>query len=1137
MPETVNSASRTSIPAAVSQTLRSWKGPDRASYRFEMGENGQGRGEGDWPDVVGQKLSAAQIVLGVCKEDAVNAGVEPLAFGSRLAASGQPAAMVYSSLTKDVQRVIDKAALIYAGRSHLELSPSTNDLASLRESLLHALEREWQKSQMFLPPSQPGEGDEPAFNGFTFVNAAGSSFQDLLSAPSVMHIPGMAELSQTQRSALIAERLGELGINESYKVGTIEFTLASVVTLTNRALGQDVPENLGTRSELLMQFQHLVEQWQAAPEATINPFVFAAIHLAKSSGDNLLGANWKEKCAAAATYFGERWLANFGAPPSHFDRVEQAYSIMERESGWDDIDLEYEKVGFSESYAWFLTETKYMTPIERFLYLADMPGPLGKKMVLKCEHDVKHRSHVLDPQQLLQRAEEDHNKMVAAHPWIVARAKENLRLSGQSTSETAVDSEMSRIVGQLEAETESHRHLVSGLNFVKDWYISQIPIVGGIYNVEEGIRHGNIKQIIGGGLALSLEVGGMMVVGLRGGAVAGAELSPHISPQAGASSAMAHVVSELNIPRSELLVETAPARLPPVIGNAAPLGIELAGVDEIFSEVPPRFSGMQPGEKITYIHEMSGQQLVVTRVESTGETIALSPVSGQQGTFHLADWVTGEAVKNGELNPYHMDPKTGRIEPSGRLCGGGIGCSKPSRGRTSTDAEMEDPLLPSVQVVETIRDQPPPIDPTQVQIHEGASSGWRLETEAAEGPKQIRIDVASELTESTSIGLPSPSDLNSGDWSARSPQALIDSHRGVTRAEIHAGPEFQDAGAISSKPAMPIESRLADLPSKSADVFVQVPTQEGHPTAFWDAYPNLDRIPSDWGQVSEPVNSEAFARGPSLPNLRSQGQYVTDGVAGQAIAYDGEYWTVIGGDNPGQRAARTEIAVTAWNDQYSSYHIGHATAWDLGDGAFAMRTPAIPFREGYAKSLDIPRGTYGRPLVTTVDEISSSEVIPPPLEHFRNEMGDRAVVMAGGKWVGQETNEPIYWYKGRYWTFQEGETLQSRYDAAKAFVQNWNAAFSKSSGQYASVKILPEDEAVAVLTVGLPPHAADIKSSGMPSPATIGESTAQLGRPAAQERAEVEATATVSRASISVEEQSREVTDVPRADELENWIM
>ncbi|WP_137392384.1 hypothetical protein [Rhodoligotrophos defluvii] len=637
----------------------------------------------DWEVPRSQAMSATAALTEINDSDP-HVRIDPRVLGARVALGSAGIAQIFS--TRDGHS-IDQAALLYNNVKPQEISfdlSSPSRLSVLRKTFLEALAREWRKTQIFSFDELEGDpAAPPLFKHATILNAAGKTIAELADDASLVHTPGLDGLSDEDRRDLLAEWARDNGLDVHHTIGTIEFSLASVLAQRAISRGEAPPEVLVDRESLLKAFQDEIIRWQEHPRDSFNPLVQAAFHLASSSGEPPNRKDPKASLKQAVSSFAERWNANFGKPPS-FDRAAAALDILQRETGQSRDDLEYEETDFSALHAFGVTETVRVTPLARFLELADRPG-VGHVLALRCEHDEHHHHHVINPRADLQRAEETFNASLPQQAWVMARAKENLRLGGKMPTPDDISAEAGRIVADYEAETEGHRDLIRGLEFLKNWYISQIPIVGGIYNIEEGIRHDDIKQIIGGALALTGEAAVAMVA-RRGG------MAFEVTSEAEAGGSMPSAPGDLSSPSLDI------TSVEGQFSEAQP--------GQPFSDIPRRFLSLSHGERRTWDHPVTGETLTVTRIKSTGEIVALRSVPGQQRTYQAVDWINGEAQRGSELKAYHMDPQSGLIEKGGGLKGGGICCSTaavaPSRfgeGRLPPFPERMRPLVEKAQPV------------------------------------------------------------------------------------------------------------------------------------------------------------------------------------------------------------------------------------------------------------------------------------------------------------------------------------------------------------------------------------------------------------------------------------------------------
>jgi hypothetical protein len=613
--------------------------------------------------------------------------IEPPTLGRLIATGAEDVGKAWTGISRaDFRHQVDKAALLFSKVRPEEVTDdpsSPGSLLLLRQNFFAALSRDWLKSELLAAaPTDGGQHAAPHFNGFTIVNALGKTAADLAGDSSLFNTAGLKTLDQEERRLLLAEWFDEHGLDRHYNIGTIEFSLACIVRQATLRRGEKETEGLQDRTALLKAYNAEIERWQQHPQEGANPHVLAAVHLARSSGEDLGGAAMPERLQEVLTVFTDRWIANFGKPPKVFNRVEAALDILWKETGQERFELDYDEQEFTFLHPGGLPESVRVTPLDRFLELADRPGN-WHTMQLRCEHDaqdwgqVRHpKIHVVNPREALERAEESYNSALATDRWVIARAKENLRLGGKELSSDAAAKEVLRISDAFKTETEHHRHLINGVQFLKDWCIGLIPVVGGIYNIAQGIRHDQVKQIIGGGFSFAFDMGGLALGARRGIMVRG---SP---AKVAAQEAVYHMVGELD-PSPRVSDAAAPLRSTSstTFFSAGEIGPVAEG--EIFADVPPRFANVQPGAQIAYVHPETGEALTVTKIQSTGEVVALRNVPGQQNTFHAVDWINGKPRAQAELNTYNLDRGTGLIEQGRGLLGGS------GRGREHAEAGSE----------------------------------------------------------------------------------------------------------------------------------------------------------------------------------------------------------------------------------------------------------------------------------------------------------------------------------------------------------------------------------------------------------------------------------------------------------------
>ncbi|MGG1944089.1 PipA/GogA/GtgA family type III secretion system effector [Trinickia sp. NRRL B-1857] len=192
--------------------------------------------------------------------------------------------------------------------------------------------------------------------------------------------------------------------------------------------------------------------------------------------NRLVGGDFDARAAAVIEYANERLLLAYGAPPA-FDRRQAAIAVLRR-AGMSDAAIfdgrHYAISGDNPN----LIKNAFGDLADEFLDRADWVGLIGSSMVLP------DRTH-LTPRDELQREEVAFNERLSMQPWVVAAAKERLRGKSMPVSPETVGRVANEIAGNLAVETESHRALVRGF----ETWINTVPILGPVYNIEEGVRH------------------------------------------------------------------------------------------------------------------------------------------------------------------------------------------------------------------------------------------------------------------------------------------------------------------------------------------------------------------------------------------------------------------------------------------------------------------------------------------------------------------------------------------------------------------------------------------------------------------------------------------------------------------------
>ncbi|WP_116141270.1 PipA/GogA/GtgA family type III secretion system effector [Trinickia diaoshuihuensis] len=209
--------------------------------------------------------------------------------------------------------------------------------------------------------------------------------------------------------------------------------------------------------------------------------------------NRLVGADFEARAAVVTEYANERLLLAYGARPS-FDRRRTAVTVLSKAG------LSEEALSEGRHYAIAgdnpnVLKNAFGNVVDEFLDRADWVGLTGSVMTLP--DGVR-----LNPRDELQREELAFNARLPADPWVVAEAKQRLRAQSMPVTPDTVRRVADEIARTEAVETESHRALMRGF----ETWINTVPVVGPIYNIEEGIRHRDAARAAFGLLFLCADV-------------------------------------------------------------------------------------------------------------------------------------------------------------------------------------------------------------------------------------------------------------------------------------------------------------------------------------------------------------------------------------------------------------------------------------------------------------------------------------------------------------------------------------------------------------------------------------------------------------------------------------------------------
>lgn len=315
---------------------------------------------------------------------------------------------------------------------------------------------------------------------------------------------------------------------------------------------------------------------------------------------------------AALQYAGERLLAVGGEAPK-FERRRMAETILRR-YGLTEYELSaprhYTLASANPNFA----QSKFGSRVDEFLARADWAGVAGKTMVIA--------HHTVNPQDELQRAEEAFNRDLLTHPWVRAKAKENLRAARVILTQRALSEEIQRLLSQYQAETETQRAWKRGI----ETWLNTVPVLGPIYNIEEGIRHQFPLQAILGVISLGLDAFDLVSSG--GG---GSHPSARRRAAASLPSRDRNVLATVDTLRETM-------RLPPLeIDARVVINHDVLGINTLDTDLSTAQRALAQHARAGHA-EVSWQGNTVVYLRNEGR-VAL--VKERAGRYEEIDWLTG----------------------------------------------------------------------------------------------------------------------------------------------------------------------------------------------------------------------------------------------------------------------------------------------------------------------------------------------------------------------------------------------------------------------------------------------------------------------------------------------------------------
>ncbi|WP_157645071.1 hypothetical protein [Burkholderia ubonensis] len=452
--------------------------------------------------------------------------LQGLDLGKRLA-NGADGVSVIAGMSAEQRKQLDTASLLYelaagrrlrlsvpAGFPFTETLPLVQQMATLREAFLSSLREEWQLSRMFIPDLDRGNANV-FIDGNALTHAHGKTWEELVDDPSVQRIPGFRALDREMQKQLVKRKLDRTGEASEYRFGTLQHAMATVLNRLMLMMGHAPPDSFGTEAQLLEKFVAASNRLSEPGVKMVSPWLMLGQYLEQVRGHRVTSpaATMEENVAALQAYVKESFRANYEAPDP-FDRTGAALDILRSRfanTTMTDHDLTQVKREFAGDLfgqrGRVFDERKLHTPLEHFVYMADSSSASNRFVF---------NGQVFHPRRLLQRKEREYNEMLATHPWVDARAKENLWEKGQTPNESNLAAARQAVLSAAHAQTESERAaakarkalfgtpIVSNVVGVieglanRDWreVVDSVPVAGNLFEFGAGVVTGDVRRAI-----------------------------------------------------------------------------------------------------------------------------------------------------------------------------------------------------------------------------------------------------------------------------------------------------------------------------------------------------------------------------------------------------------------------------------------------------------------------------------------------------------------------------------------------------------------------------------------------------------------------------------------------------------------
>lgn len=601
-------------------------------------------------------------------------------------ASSERPEEIFSELSSDQKSTLDRAALLYYTARDPSFSPAGKDLPELRKNFASLLRETYQKSLIFFSPMDTAQASDQS-EVVARLQTRGQTPDQLVDDPNLQRsVPGFSKLKREDQIRLINERLIEQGqsTDPRYKMGSPEHAMASTLIQTLQMQGQAVPKDFGSKDELAKKFFDACKTWQTTPNSSVHPFVLFSLNLARASGEDKAvigtGTDASQKIKNLIDYGKERLF--LFPQPARFDRQEAALAILQEKTGWSKEKLSREKMEFPADSSGEENET----PLQHFLRHADNSGNIFSSVAGSMYLDSKE----MNPKKLLQAEEEKYNQQLFKDPWIIAKAKENLRAQElyafppDAEQTNRLNEEINKVVSSYATKTEDSQFWQRFLNSFEekvpvlgqavefidglatknlDKIFSPIPFIGGAYNFVQGIRLGDPGRAIGGSLQFGLD---FVTSGGGGfGRIAEREVESTIEgtvTRLETNQLPSKLAANLRVSTTlaESLGEKIKVKLPEVgmagklLETADPLAAQSLQPSALFNvaksakemrgELERKFAEMlrhSPGKtEMEWLHPARNEKLTLTKTDA-GELVLLKVGVGGPNTASVVDLETG----------------------------------------------------------------------------------------------------------------------------------------------------------------------------------------------------------------------------------------------------------------------------------------------------------------------------------------------------------------------------------------------------------------------------------------------------------------------------------------------------------------